>query len=82
MRVQAGLMPTNMKPMPTVGAGAHEIRIRTGREHRVFFIAKFTEAVYVLHAFEKKTRKTARADLNQGRERYLDLLAHRRKQGR
>ena len=82
MRVQSGLMPTDAKPMPTVGAGVHEVRVRTGREHRVFFVAKFSEAVYVLHAFEKKSQRTARADLDLGRARYLDLLTHRRKQGR
>lgn len=52
-RVQRGLEPNDWKPMPSVGLGAQEIRIHTGSEHRVLYIAKFTEAVYVLHAFEK-----------------------------
>jgi phage-related protein len=52
-RVQQGLEPNDWKPMTTVGAGVQEIRIHTGLEHRVLCVAKFTEGVYVLHAFEK-----------------------------
>ena len=55
-RVQQGLEPTDWKPMPSVGAGVREIRIHTELEHRVLYVAKFAEGVYVLHAFEKKTR--------------------------
>ena len=40
--------------MITVGTGVYEIRIRTGLEHRVFYLAKYDEAVYVIHAFEKQ----------------------------
>lgn len=64
--------------MSSVGAGVQEIRVRTGREHRVFYVAKFEEAVYVLHAFEKKTRKTAKADLDLARSRLRELLRTRR----
>ena len=56
-RVQLGLMPNDWKPMPSIGLGVQEIRIHTGAEHQVFYIAKFDEAVYVLHAFEKRTRR-------------------------
>ena len=57
-RVQQGLLPDDWKPMPTVGPGVYEIRIHSTVEHRIFYIAKFAEAMYVLHAFEKRTRQT------------------------
>jgi phage-related protein len=60
-RVQHGLDPTDWKPMTVVGPGVREIRIRTGREHRVFYIAAFQEAVYALHAFEKEDPENAPA---------------------
>ena len=63
-RVQQGLDPTDWKPMPSVGPGVREIRIHTDGEHRVVYVARFDEAIYVLHAFEKKTRKTRRADID------------------
>jgi phage-related protein len=77
-RVQAGLEPSDWKPMASVGAGVQEIRIHVGTAHRVFYVAKFAEAVYVLHAFEKRTRQTASLDLEIGKRRYRDLLAYRR----
>ena len=64
--------------MPTVGAGVQEIRIHTGLEHRVFYVAKFTEGVYVLHAFEKRTRKTPKRDLELARDRFRALIMRRR----
>ena len=51
-RVQQGLDPDDWKPVPSIGPGVREIRIHTGLEHRVFYVARFAEAVYVLHAFE------------------------------
>ena len=76
--VQLGLEPSDWKPMPSVGAGVLEIRIHSGMEHRVFYIAKFTEGIYVLHAFEKKTQRTAKSDIELGRQRLRELLAARR----
>lgn len=52
-RVQTGLDPTDWKPMSSVGDGVREIRVRRGREHRLIYVAKFAEALYVLHALEK-----------------------------
>jgi len=75
---QSGLEPSDWKPMSSVGAGVEEIRVRTGREHRVFYVAKFEEAVYVLHAFEKKTRKTPKPDLDLARSRLQELVRTRR----
>lgn len=53
--------------MPVVGSGVAEIRIRTAVEHRVFYVAKFDEAVYVLHAFEKRTQKTPKREIDLAR---------------
>ncbi len=53
-QVQRGLDPSDWKPMASVGLGVREIRIHTGREHRIIYVAKFEEGVYALHAFEKK----------------------------
>lgn len=76
--VQLGLMPEDWKPMPTVGAGVYEIRIRTTREHRVFYVAKFSEGVYVLHAFEKKTQRTRQVELAIAQARLSDVQHARR----
>lgn len=76
--VQQGLEPSDWRPMPSVGAGVVEIRIHTDREYRVFYIAKFEDAIYVLHAFEKRTQKTAKRDLDSGRARYAQLIQFRR----
>ncbi len=78
-RIQLGLMPTDWKAMSSVGSGVYEIRLHTGVEHRVFYVARFIEAIYVLHAFEKKTRQTRPADIETGRHRYAELVARRRK---
>jgi phage-related protein len=64
--------------MADVGAGVRAIRIQTGRQHRVLYVAKFAEAVYVLHAFEKKSQQTARRDLELARQRLAELLRRRR----
>lgn len=66
--------------MTDIGPGVREIRIRTGTDSRVFYVAKFPEAVYVLHAFEKRTRKTPKRELRLARDRFRDLLMRRRTQ--
>jgi phage-related protein len=68
--VQQGLRPYDWKPMTSVGPGVYELRIHTAVEHRVFYVAKFAEGVYVLHAFQKKTQQTAQQDIEIARERY------------
>ncbi len=78
-RVQQGLDPNDWKPMPTIGSGVSEIRIHTAVEHRVVYVAKFVEAVYVLHAFEKKTRRTSKRDVDLVRRRLQELLLERRR---
>lgn len=65
--------------MPSVGPGVYEIRIHTAVEHRVFYVAKFAEAIYVLHAFEKKSRRTPKTDIELGRQRLRHVIVERRK---
>lgn len=71
--VQMGRDPDDWKPMPAIGAGACEIRVRD-REgaFRVIYVAKFADAVYVLHAFRKNTQKIARHDLQLAAQRYRE----------
>jgi len=76
--VQQGRVPDDWKPLQSVGIGAKEIRVHTGREHRVIYIASFAEGVYVLHAFEKNTRRTARRDLELARTRLREVVNRRR----
>ena len=76
-RVQQGLLPTDWKPMTTVGPGVIEIRVHTRVERRIFYVAKFEEAVYVLHAFEKRTRQTPQPEIELARKRLADLIRRR-----
>jgi phage-related protein len=81
LRVQQGLEPNDWKPMASIGSGVQEIRIHTDTEHRVCLVARFSEGTYVLHAFEKRTRKTSARDIELARTRYRELLDHRRREG-
>ena len=76
--VQRGRAPRDWKPMPTVGAGVVEIRVREAEgAFRLFYVAKFAEAVYVLHAFQKKSQKTSALDLELARSRYAAVRRQR-----
>jgi phage-related protein len=72
-QVQRGLGPSDFKPMPAVGAGAFEIRVHVLGEWRVIYVAKFEDAVYVLHAFRKKTQKTRKEDIDLAARRYKQI---------
>ena len=63
--------------MTMVGPGVIEIRVHTRVEHRVFYVAKFEEAVYVIHAFEKRTRQTPQSEIELARKRLTDLTRRR-----
>ena len=76
--VQSGETPADFKPMPDVGSGVMEIRLHGDNEFRVFYVARFEEAVYVLHCFLKKTQVTRKADIDLGRQRYSALLEARK----
>ena len=78
-QVQIGLVPSDWKPMATVGPGVVEIRVRTLMQHRVFYVAKFAEAIYVLHAFQKTTRKTTSGDIELGKKRLREVIRLRGK---
>ena len=71
--VQRGLEPTDSKPMAAVGQGIREIRIHVLGEWRILFVAKFADAIYVLHSFQKKTQKTNQRDIKIARDRYNSL---------
>ncbi len=73
-QVQHGFEPDDWKPMPTIGKGVREIRIRDiAGAFRVVYVAKFTNAIYVLHCFQKKTQKTNKTDLDLAESRYREL---------
>ena len=76
--VQGGDLPTDWKPIRGFGAGVMEIRVHQPGEFRVIYVAKFAEAVYVLHAFGKKSQKTPKTDLDLAKRRYAQMLALRR----
>jgi phage-related protein len=69
-RVQCGLDPDDWKPMPSIGAGVREIRVRdSSGAFRTICLATRSEAIYVLHCFRKKSQKTARNDMELARQR-------------
>jgi phage-related protein len=73
-QVQHGRDPDDWKPLRTVGRGAREIRIRDeSGAFRVIYIAKVEDRVYVLHAFQKKTQKTRKTDLDLAKKRYKEV---------
>lgn len=74
-QVQRGREPDDWKPLKTIGPGVQEIRIRDeAGAFRVIYIARFADAVYVLHCFQKKTQKTGRLDLELATRRYRELV--------
>jgi phage-related protein len=81
-RVQLGLDPDDWKPMKAIGPGVREIRVHVEGAHRVFYVTTRPEGIYVLHAFEKKTRKTSAADLKLGRQRFRSLEKLRQSDGK
>lgn len=79
-KVQHGLEPDDWKPMASIGSGVSEIRIRDeDGAYRVIYLAKLSDAVYVLHCFQKKSQKTSAQDLALARARYKDLMKEQRK---
>ena len=65
--------------MPSVGIGVNEIRVRAeSGAYRVIYVAKFSEAVYVLHAFQKKTPKTSKQDIEFARKCFRELVQERK----
>lgn len=78
-KVQVGLDLDDWKPLDDVGSGIREIRIRDASGiHRVMYVAKFEEAVYVLHCFRKKTQATSQHDKAIASTRYRAVVSARR----
>ena len=73
LRIQKGLDPQDWKPMKTVGPGVREVRIHDGGAFRAFYVTNIGNALYVLHAFQKKTQKTSKADIDTGKRRYASI---------
>ena len=72
-RIQHGLNPTDWKPIPSIGQGVREIRVREGGQFRVIYVASVASQIAILHAFRKKTAKTRRADLDTARRACKEL---------
>ena len=73
-KVQRGEQPTDFKPMPTIGKGVEELRVRDEPgAYRVIYSARLPDAVYVLHAFQKKTQTTAKRDLELAKSRFAEM---------
>ena len=74
-KVQRGEPPDDFKPMPSIGQGVEEIRLRddTGIYH-VVYTARLAKAVYVLHVFQKKTQTTAKRDIELAKKRFTELM--------
>jgi phage-related protein len=77
-RVQRG-QPIDWKPMSSVGPGVQEIRVRDeSGAYRVLYVAKFDDAIYVLHCFQKKTQATPKRDIDLAEKRYRELTKERK----
>ncbi len=73
-KVQRGEQPDDFKPMPAIGKGVEEIRVRDDSgTFRVIYTARRAEAIYVLHAFQKRTQATAKRDIEVARKRFTEL---------
>ena len=74
-RVQRGLQPDDFKPMPSIGKGVEEIRVwDESGTFRVIYTARLADAVYVLHAFQKKTQATSKRDVEIASKRFAQLI--------
>lgn len=74
-KVQRGLQPDDFKPMPTIGRGVEEIRVwDDSGTYRVIYTARLADAVYVLHAFQKKIQATSKRDIAVAKTRYAELI--------
>ena len=78
-KVQHGHQPDDFKPMPWIGKGVEEIRVRDDSGiYRIIYTARIADAVYVLHAFQKKTQATSKPDIDLAKERYTELMRGRK----
>jgi len=74
-----GLQPDDFKPIPTIGRGVEEIRIRDDSGNfRVIYTARLADAVLVLHAFQKKTQRTSQRDIEMAKARFREMMKDRK----
>ena len=74
-RVQRGVQPDDFKPMPSIGKGVEEIRVwDESGTFRIIYTARLANAVYVLHAFQKKTQSTSKSDIELAKTRFAQLM--------
>jgi phage-related protein len=77
--VQRGEQPSDFKAMPSIGKGVEEVRVwDDSGTYRVIYTARIADAVYVLHAFQKKTQATSRRDIETARSRFAELMRDRK----
>jgi len=77
-QVQRGQQPSDFKPMPSVGKGVEELRVwDDSGTYRVIYLARLRDAVYVLHAFQKKSQATSKHDIDVAKSRYAELMRGR-----
>ncbi|MGB8478899.1 MAG: type II toxin-antitoxin system RelE/ParE family toxin [Acidobacteriaceae bacterium] len=73
-QVQRGEQPGSFKSVPSIGKGVEEIRLRDDSGiYRIIYTARLSDAVYILHAFQKKTQATAKRDVDLARERFQQI---------
>jgi phage-related protein len=72
-KLSFGIEPKDWKPMSSIGIGVNELRIHSKQKYRVIYVAKFKDAIYILHAFQKKTNKTPDKDIALAKSRFKDL---------
>lgn len=73
--VQKNNEPSDWKPMSSIGKGVKEIRIKDDQGiYRVVYVVKYLDRVNVLHAFQKKTQKTAKKDIELAKQRLRLVL--------
>ena len=74
-KVQRGEQPDDFKPVAPIGKGVEETRVADDSgAYRVIYLARRADAVYVLHAFQKKTQATSRKDIDTAKRRFAQLL--------
>jgi len=74
-RLQRGKQPDDFKPMPAIGKGVEEIRVwDDAGTFRVIYTARLADAIFVLHAFQKKTQATSKRDIDTAKARFTQLM--------
>ena len=74
-KVQHGEQPDDFKPMPSIGRGVEEIRVRDGTgAYRVIYTARLSDRVVVLHVFAKKTQATSTRDIDVAKRRFNEFI--------